>query len=98
MPIGLFFPAELQIIPGMDTFMCFILFHSTQNIYAHSRHSSIFLIIKGIISVLKYCMLYFNHYGRLEILLAAWLAPTKKVSGIHGPAVWSWRKQLEPMV
>ena len=38
MPIGLFFPTELQIIPGMDICMSFIVFHNTQNMYAHSRH------------------------------------------------------------
>lgn len=83
--------AELQIISGWTLFLFFILFHSIQDISAHSRHSNICLIIKDIISVLKQCMLYPNHHERLEILLATWLGPAKKASGIVGPGTWnSW--------
>lgn len=78
--------------------MYFLLFQCNKVISANSRHSSIFSIIKGIISVLKHCVLYSNHHGGLEILLAAWLPPAKKPSGILEPVtcMWFWRKELEP--
>lgn len=76
--------AELQIISRWTLFLSFILFHSIQHTSAHSRHSNICLIIKGIISVLKQCVLYPNHHERLEILLATCWVLLRKLQGLLG--------------